>query len=141
MLGGSSSNFGYLVSEIVSTLDPESILELGCGSGEFLKNNIKYRNKVMAIQRLFGNSDNQVLEELGYKVNDQDILDFFRSGFDESFDLILCTDVIEHFLRSDALSIIDFSLYRGKYLLLVWPSAHPQRGDESVFELKRYTIS
>jgi len=38
---------------------------------------------------------------------------------------------------SDVISIINFSLYRADYMLLVWPSAHPQAATTSPFDRHR----
>jgi hypothetical protein len=51
--------------------------------------------------------------------------------------LIVALDVIEHFLISDVMSIINFSLYRANFLLLVWPSAHPQTAVTHPFDRHR----
>ncbi len=137
MLGASQSNFRKEVSLISNAIQPSSILELGCGLGAFLRSNPQFRDKVTAVQRLFSSSDLANLQELGYNIIDRDILDYIKEGFDEVYDLVVCTDVIEHFFRSDALGIIDFCLYRTNWLILVWPTAHPQTGEISSFDRHR----
>lgn len=129
------------MSEICEAIRPTSILELGCGVGSFLSQNPQYRGKVNAVQKLFNAQDLGILESLGYKILDREILSYFKEGFDETYDLVICTDVIEHFLRSDAFSIIDFSLYRAKWMVLVWPSSHPQDGVPSSLDRHRSSFS
>lgn len=140
MLGHSSNLFNEKISKIVEGVSPKSILELGCGEGKFaslIQANIKDFNLV-SIQKLFGQDDEKSLKKLGYShIINEDIYEYFKNGFDENYDLIVALDVIEHFLYSDIISIINFGLYRAEYILLVWPSAHPQSSVTSTFDRHR----
>ncbi len=140
MLGNSSQTFNPLIEHTLNRLRPNSILELGCGQGKLGKilKSTDLNAKLVAIQRLFSSSDEDLLIKNGYeKIIDADILDYFKNGFDEEYDLIVIMDVIEHFLLSDAISIIDFALYRSKWLMLIWPSKHPQLGVNNQFDRHR----
>ena len=141
MLGSSSSAFDACIMQIVNLIKPRHILELGCGRGKFgvLLGHCGQRpERLAAVQKMFTESDRQHLRTQGYhEVIDRDILEYYREGFDETYDLIVALDVIEHFLLSDAVSIINFSLYRADYLLLVWPSEHPQSGITHPFDRHR----
>lgn len=140
MLGNSSQIFNPLIENTLHRLKPNSILELGCGQGKLgkLLRTIDLDAKLVAVQKLFSILDEDSLLKNGYnQIIDADILDYFKTGFDEEYDLIVIMDVIEHFLYSDAISIIDFALYRSKWLLLVWPSKHPQYGVNNQFDRHR----
>ena len=140
MLGNSSQIFNPLIESTLDRLKPNSILELGCGQGKLGKiiKSINLDTKLVAVQKLFAITDEDQLLNNGYNhIIDKDILDYFKTGFDEEYDLIVIMDVIEHFLLSDANSIIDFALYRTKWLLLVWPSKHPQYGVSNYFDRHR----
>ena len=140
MLGSSSSIFDNCIKALVHISVAKSILELGCGQGKFGKLMQSEANplSLCAVQKIFSPSDVPSLYSLGYeKIIDADILDFFRAGFDETYDLVIALDVIEHFLYSDVISIINFALYRSDYMLLVWPSAHPQSATHSEFDRHR----
>lgn len=140
MLGNSASNFNVLIKNTLDRLKPTSILELGCGEGKLstLVKEINLDTKLVAVQKLFTDTDEALLTQRGYsKIIDTDILEYFKTGFDEEYDLIVIMDVIEHFLYSDAFSIIDFALYRSKWLLLIWPSKHPQYGINNQFDRHR----
>ncbi len=140
MLGTSSTIFNPVICNLLTRINPSSILELGCGQGK-LADLIKESNllpKLTAVQKLFSTSDLTHLTSKGYNnIIDSDILEYFKEGFDEEYDLTVVMDVIEHFLRSDAISIIDFALYRSKWLLLIWPSKHPQSGASNKFDRHR----
>jgi len=138
MLGTSSSKLDHKISTIINHINPSGILELGCGSGKLSQLVNDKKTRLHGVQKLFTPDDLKNLNELGYeKIIDRDILDFFKEGFDEQYQLIVAMDVIEHFMLSDALSIINFSLYRSDYMLLVWPSAHPQSALTNAYDRHR----
>jgi len=150
MLGNSSSIFDLCITQVVNLIKPQSILELGCGQGKFgglLRQAGHHSTQLKAVQKIFSSSEPEYLRSKGYQeIIDRDILEYYREGFDENYSIIVALDVIEHFLLSDVISIINFSLYRADYMLLVWPSAHPQTAvsnpfdrHRSSFELKELT--
>jgi hypothetical protein len=141
MLGSSSAVFDLCIAQVVNLINPQTILELGCGQGKFggLLGQIGHRSvQLKAVQKIFSDGEPEYLSSKGYQeIIDRDILDYFREGFDEHYNLIVALDVIEHFLLSDVISIINFSLYRADYMLLVWPSAHPQSAVTNPFDRHR----
>lgn len=141
MLGVSSSTFDASIAKLVSTLKPQSILELGCGKGKFsgLLEQIGHKpDSLTAIQKLFGPDEPEYLRSKGYtRIIDRDIYEHYREGFDEQYNLIVAMDVIEHFMWADVMSIINTSLYQADYMLLVWPSAHPQAAVTNPFDRHR----
>lgn len=140
MLGSSSSLFDNCIRQAVSLTRPADILELGCGAGKFggILQSANYQANLKAVQKLFSPDDEAALRAKGYsQIIDSDILDYYREGFDQRYDLIVALDVIEHFLYSDVLSIVNFTLYRADYMLLVWPSAHSQNADTNPFDRHR----
>ena len=141
MLGSSASAFDQFIEQIMRMVQPQRILELGCGQGKFgkmLQHNGITPSRLVAVQKVFSDADVSGLKNIGYQdIVDADIMEYFRTGFDEQYDMVVALDVIEHFLYSDILSIINFALYRSDYMLLVWPSAHPQSAVTSSFDRHR----
>lgn len=141
MLGTSSGAYDATIRHVLQLLRPQSVLELGCGQGKFgglLRETLGEIGNLRAVQKIFTPGDREALRSLGYRdVVDRDILEHFREGFDEHYDLVVALDVIEHFLISDIWSIVHFALYRADYMLLVWPSAHPQSAVTSAFDRHR----
>lgn len=140
MLGSSSSLFDACIRQVIAKLQPTVVLELGCGQGKFagiLREQVPTA-RIKAVQKIFSERDVEQLRGRGYEeVIDRDIMEYFRDGFDEQYNMIVALDVIEHFLYSDILSIINFSLYRADYMLLVWPSEHPQSATSNPFDRHR----
>lgn len=146
MLGTSSNLFDAGIVQLLRQLKPGRVMELGCGRGKFAdlcRTAMPQSPPAMvAVQRLFAEDERAMLASSGYaEVIDRDILEYFREGFDERYDLIAALDVIEHFLLHDALSIIGFALYRCDYLLLVWPTSHPQDAQTCAFDRHRYSFT
>lgn len=140
MLGSSSSKFDKCIQQVVALTGAKRILELGCGQGKFGKliNVHESLISLRAVQKVFQAEDVKSLNTIGYEeIIDADIMEYFRVGFDETYDLTVALDVIEHFLYSDIISIINFALYRSDYMMLVWPSAHPQDGVNHAFDRHR----
>lgn len=140
MLGTSSTLFDDTIRQVIGLAAPASVLELGCGQGKFgtILREARPDTRLSAVQKMFSAEDEATLKSRGYQhVFDRDIMDYYREGFDERYDLIVALDVIEHFLYSDILSIVNFSLYRADYMLLVWPSDHPQDAVTNPFDRHR----
>lgn len=141
MLGSSSTVFDSYIARVVNLIKPQSVLELGCGQGKFggLIGQIGQPSvQLIAVQKIFSSGEPEYLKSKGYQeIIDRDILDYYREGFDENYNLIVALDVIEHFMLSDVMSIINFSLYRSDYMLLIWPSAHPQSAVSNTFDRHR----
>jgi hypothetical protein len=141
MLGNSAQTFNSTILQLTRLIAPHRVLELGCGEGKFgtlLQQSGQQPKELRAVQRLFAPGEEELLQGRGYhSVVNRDILDFYREGFDDPYDLIVALDVIEHFLISDVMSIINFSLYRADWMLLVWPSAHPQVATTNAFDRHR----
>jgi hypothetical protein len=134
MLGYSAPDLDLAIARCLNQLKPRNILEYGCGQGklgkickllELAPENLR------AVQKLFNANDRTLLHDIGYTdIVDEDIYEYVRKGLKTKYDMIIALDVIEHFMYSDAISIIDSSLYNCEWLLLVWPSRLPQDGDD-----------
>jgi hypothetical protein len=139
-LGESAGDLNIPLAKCLLRLKPSSVLEYGAGRGKLgtICNQLSITPKrLVTIQKLFANGDEALLRSAGYtEIIDNDIMDIIKCGIKESFDLIVALDVIEHFLYSDAMSIIDYSLYRCNHFLMVWPTKYPQNSDNT-FEIHR----
>ena len=96
-----------LQKKVVANLpqDKEAkIIDLGCGYGTFLNalSKIGYKN-LYGVE--IGKEQNEFLNKRGFKVYNQDLVDFLKKT-DEKFDCITLFDVLEHFKKDEIVEII-----------------------------------
>lgn len=130
MLGFSATYHDPAIEKILLRLQPKSILEYGSGQGKLgaicKKLGLNYE-ALDGVQVTFSPEDQDQLLGRGYtNVINQDVLEFVRDGMCKKYDLIAALDVLEHFMFSDAISIVDCSLHYCDFFLMVWPSKNPQ---------------
>ena len=90
MLGSSSSKFDKCIQQVVALTGAKRILEFGCGQGKFGKliNVHESLISLRAVQKVFQAEDVKSLNTIGYEeIIDADIMEYFRVGFDETYDL------------------------------------------------------
>lgn len=100
------------------------LLDLGCGAGELLSalKASGYRNVVGVAA---GPQQAALAEKRGLSIISADLRDYLRST-DQSFDLVLAFDVIEHFGKDEVLDLLDLIQARltpGGSLILQTPNA------------------
>jgi hypothetical protein len=144
MLGTSSTLFNESIVRAIRAIGPKTILDVGAGSGKIAK--LAHRAnpaiRLTALQKSFQTYDIAALYSAGYTtVIDEDISEYLKFGFDETFDLVTVCDVIEHFLFGDAIGYLKFLAYRSSFLLVVWPEAHPQTLMNHPFDRHRCSFS
>ena len=98
---------------------PNSVLDVGCGIGEFLK---EYKSR--GIKKIFGidNIENTELETYEYK--QLDLNEKFNVG---KFDLTICLEVAEHLKEMKVNNFIE-SLTNSSDVILFSAAIPPQRG-------------
>lgn len=140
MLGSSASHLNVNIAKCLAHVDPKTILEYGCGQGKLgsICQTIGLKlDRLDAVQKLFHEDDMALLSSRGYShVFDEEIYAYVKQGIGQHYNVIAALDVIEHFMYGEAISIIDSSLYRCDYFLMVWPSKYPQQ-TENPFETHR----
>jgi len=52
--------------------------------------------------------------------------EFFKQDLTHKYDLIIMGDVIEHMFLNDAIGVVDAACYKGKHIMLIWPTNLPQ---------------
>ena len=140
MLGTSGNQLNQNIARCLMHIKPNSILEYGCGKGKLgiIIQALKMQLQLNAVQKLFMPDDRQNLEAIGYnKIYDEDIKEFVTRGIFDPYDVIVASDVIEHFMYSDAISILDYSLFCCKYFILVWPSRSGSAPTTNQFDIHR----
>lgn len=129
-MASSEKVFDQHVQQVVSAIQPRIIMDVGVGAGKIGS----LCRSVCPHAQIYGFEVFQPYLET-YKANHQafynqidcvDFRDWVRSNSDWQADLIVFADVLEHFFYSEVHDVIQFCLYRVKYLLAIWPTEYPQ---------------
>lgn len=124
---GSSPKFtqSELIGRVKKTVSlvgkNKKVLDVGCGYGFLTELILKNKNKVKAIET----SDNAIkhIKKLGIEVYDLDVNSKWSEKIDEKFDVVVCTEVIEHVFDTDNLiSNINKVLKKGGHLVISTPN-------------------
>jgi len=151
MLGTSHPVFDQNIVNIVRSIRPSSILDLGCGQGKLgrlIHKSYEASDDAMnnvtlsGVNPLFNKIEDKImLESIGYNnVFDMTIEQFCEEYIDSRYDLICALDVLEHLPRSKYFDVLDQLLYRCDYFLIVWPTSHPQNGSVNTYDAHRSSI-
>ncbi len=143
MLGTSSSLFNQSILRVLKAINPSTVIDVGAGQGKvgMLGAQAIPQARFTALQQLFDESERTLLEQRNYSVViNQEALSYITKGFDERYQLATICDVLEHFLFSDAISMLKFLAYRCDWILLIWPSKHPQDASTSHYDRHRCSI-
>ncbi|WP_373068193.1 trans-aconitate 2-methyltransferase, partial [Gemmatimonas sp.] len=127
-----------LVRSWTSGLDIETVLDVGCGPGHLLD---EMRQALPDVQ-LTG-VDNSAATVAENRIRQPwvrwETVDITQDSLNESFDLVICSEVLEH-TRDDAASLANLVDMTGRYLMITVPSG-PIRPLEAGFgHLRHYTL-
>jgi hypothetical protein len=53
---------------------------------------------------------------------------------DPAYDVVMIADVLEHFLKGDALSLVDWALYQARWVMLFWPTNYIKSSKDPIEE-------
>lgn len=124
-------NFEKDLISLIATLNPQKILDAGCGEGFTLSKfyELKIGNKLEGIDA--GEDAIRIGKKL-YPYLDIKIGDIYNLPYkNSSFDLVTCMEVLEH-LENPAMALSEVERVSSKYILLTVPS-------EPLFTIFNYT--
>jgi|GEM_PF-2401789 len=135
-----------VVERLIGLINPGVILDVGAGSGKYGR---MARRCAPLCHQTALEYDAQAAQAFDLtavydEVVCQDALSFLKANPLKLYDLVILGDVIEHFLKSEGLDILNFLNYRAGYLLIVTPDAMPmarepyQEGHNSVWTVRDF---
>jgi hypothetical protein len=118
------SFFNYIKSDV------NTILDVGVGAGKFGTMWGEHVNPHVDMQGIeicgpYFKRFHDTYVKYYSEVHNEDITSCFNRP-EIKFDLVIFGDVLEHLRRSEALDVLDFFIYRCKYMLCVFPIRAPQ---------------
>ena len=131
--------------DLLHKINPSSILDVGPGFGRIgsLIRAHKPDCTVDAVECDQSYITSFQLDKIYNNIYNFDIKDFCLKNPRIRYDLVMFNDILEHLFRSDALDVLDFMLYRSKYILVQWPNNYLQddwENHESEVHRSNFTI-
>ena len=125
----SSNTFDHLLLEDLKHIQKKSLLDVGAGMGvypEIIKSALPGEvHEFHAVEP----TEKYILE---YKLNQKydvvypQTIQEFTKTVEKIYDVILCSDVLEHLYLSEAIDTIDCLTYNCRHLIMMWPTYQNQ---------------
>lgn len=139
------------IIELITTVNPTSILDIGIGNGKYGFLSREY----LEISNYKSDSDNQKIRIDGFEAFPSYITDLQRLIYDNiyigdasdlitkteiKYDLILLMDVFEHFTKEDGEKLLSNCLAKASYVLISCPKNVLEQGAEygNIYETHRF---
>lgn len=128
----STSVFDVAVSGVLRNIAPATALDIGAGAGKYGKL-IKAASPeciVTAIELYREYVERFSLHAIYDEVQCGDALALIETAVDKTYDLVVFGDVLEHFRKSYGVDLLNFFVYRSRYILALFPSDYVQNSVE-----------
>ena len=125
----SSFVFDKSIKEIIRLLKPESILDLGAGAGKYgeltRKINLSVKLTAVEIEKDYIKKFNlsSIYDEV-WNISATDLIN--SKYYDSTFGVIMIGDIIEHLKKSDGIDLLNFLIYRCRWIILEFPYRYLQ---------------
>jgi trans-aconitate methyltransferase len=108
---------------LIERVRPHLCLDLGAGAGKYgrILRRLCPTAHLRAVEVEQQYIDEFALLEIYDEVICSDATDLIASDIDRSYDLVVIGDCLEHMRKSDGLDLLNFLVYRCKYMLAVYP--------------------
>jgi hypothetical protein len=125
----SSPLFDSSIKEIVKLLNPVTVLDIGAGAGKYgeLIKDVLPTASTTAIEIEADYIERFSLKSIYGQVWNMNVGDLISPKYYElNFDLVMIGDIIEHLRKSDGLDLINYLVYRSKWILIEFPHHYLQ---------------
>jgi hypothetical protein len=124
----SSDIFDSRVKSILRQIKPNRCLDIGAGAGKYgrLLREIMPAAISVGVEIESDYIQAYGLNEIYDEVRQMNAIDLITSGVDETFDLAIFGDVLEHMRKSDGMDLLNFLIYRTKWILAIFPTQYIQ---------------
>ena len=114
--------------KLLSNIKINTFLDIGAGAGKYGKMISKYHPQ----SKKFGlEIDAKYIEEYNlHEIYDEILnfpaIDLIDKAIDSTYDLVIIGDCIEHMKKSEGIDLLNFLVYRSKYILIHYPNEYVQ---------------
>ena len=125
----SSLIFDKSISEVLRVLQPKVFLDLGAGAGKYgdLLKKIHPATKTIAVEIEQDYIQKFKLLTFYDEVWNMSVNDLIQPKYyDLCFDIVMIGDVIEHLKKSEGLDLLNFLIYRTKWIIIEFPHRYIQ---------------
>lgn len=135
--GPMSRHIRRLIKEALSDVSFDSILDIGCGEGSLLKDITSHQMNMRVAgadisETALAMARGRIKEGKFY------LLDIQRKALNEKFDLVVCSEVLEHLL-DDGQALCNLLKMTEKYLLITTIAGRMRETEKEVGHLRNYT--
>ncbi len=133
--GPTGRHLRRIVTRMIDGLTVDSVLDVGCGEGSL----IRALQPVLPARYAGGDFSEAALAIARRRSPDAAFfhLDLVKGGVERRFDLVLCTDVVEHVEDDDA-AIANLAAMTGKYLLVATMQGRMRPFEARVGHVRNY---
>jgi SAM-dependent methyltransferase len=134
-LGPTGRHLRRIVTRLTKGLGVETVLDVGCGEGSL----IRALQPTLPARYAGGDFSEAALSAARRLSPDVDFfhLDLVKGGVDRRFDLVLCTDVVEHVDDDDA-AFANLAAMTGRYLLVATMQGRMRPFEARVGHVRNY---
>lgn len=130
----SSPVFDRAITEVIKHIDTKSFFDIGAGAGKYgeLVRAISSEIKTVAveIEKDYINTFN--LPTKYNEVLNISVLDLIQPNYyDTNFDVVMIGDTIEHLKKSDGIDLLNFLVYRCRWIIIQFPVRYLQNTVDS----------
>jgi SAM-dependent methyltransferase len=124
----SATTFDHILQDHVRNINPTSILDVGAGAGKNgrLIREMGYKGTLECLEPTKEYIQNYNLKNLYDVVHEANIDTFMDTQFKFQYDLVIFGDVLEHLFHSRVIDVLDYFLYKSKWIIIIWPTNMPQ---------------
>lgn len=123
----SAKTFDHILTEHIKKLNPNTILDVGAGSGKYGKlcKDIGFTN-IDCLEPTANYITDYNLQDIYKTIYPYNVLEFITHKHKFQYDVVIFGDVLEHLFRSQVIDILDYFLYKSKWIIVIWPNNMPQ---------------
>ena len=132
----SSFIFDRSIEEIIRLLKPETFLDLGAGAGKYgkiarkINPSIKLTAVEIEIDYVKKFNLSSIYDEV-WNISAMDLIN--PKYYDSTFDVIMIGDIIEHLKKSDGIDLLNFLIYRCRWIILEFPYRYIQNSVDGYY--------
>jgi 2-polyprenyl-3-methyl-5-hydroxy-6-metoxy-1,4-benzoquinol methylase len=122
---------------MLSDISFDSIIDIGCGEGTLLKDIISWKKNI-TVAGVDISETALTIAKKKVKEGKFYLLDIQRDSLDERFDLVICSEVLEH-LFDDVQALYNMFKMARNYLLIVTLQGKMRKIEEEAGHVRNYT--